>query len=135
MSAGRPRNWAFLRILKHALKQPVDKTGFGRPPKETQFKPGQSGNPSGRPKSRKSFGSELLAELAETVVVDRGGRKQEMSNGRAIAKALVGAAIEGSPEAEELLERHISESQSFVESAVGRVLEKMLTTGEGGRAW
>ncbi|HWB23219.1 MAG TPA: GntR family transcriptional regulator [Gaiellaceae bacterium] len=49
--------------------------------------------------------------------------------------AIVAAAVDGSPDAEELLERHISESQSFVESAVGRVLEKMLTTGEGGLAW
>jgi DNA-binding GntR family transcriptional regulator len=48
---------------------------------------------------------------------------------------IVGAAIEGSREAEELLERHISESQRFVESAVGRVLERMLTTGEGGLGW
>ena len=27
-----------------------EKTGYGNPPKEHQFKPGQSGNPSGRPK-------------------------------------------------------------------------------------
>ena len=26
-----------------------DTVGYGRPPKSTQFKPGQSGNPSGRP--------------------------------------------------------------------------------------
>jgi hypothetical protein len=28
-----------------------EKTGYGVPPKEHQFKPGQSGNPSGRPKN------------------------------------------------------------------------------------
>jgi DNA-binding GntR family transcriptional regulator len=49
--------------------------------------------------------------------------------------AIVGAAIEGSLEAETLLEQHISESQGFVEAAVGRVLERMLTTGEGGLTW
>ena len=27
-----------------------DKVGYGRPPKKNQFKKGQSGNPSGRPK-------------------------------------------------------------------------------------
>ena len=48
---------------------------------------------------------------------------------------IVSAVIERGPDAEGLLERHISESQSFVETAVGRVLERMLTTGEGRFGW
>ena len=81
----------------------TDDVGFGRPPKANQFKPGQSGNPSGRPKLRRSFASELLEELAEIIVVDRGGKKLEMSNGRAIAKALVAAAVAGHIRAATLL--------------------------------
>ena len=30
------------------------KIGYGKPPKHSQFKPGQSGNPRGRPKPKKS---------------------------------------------------------------------------------
>lgn len=44
--------------------------------------------------------------------------------------AIAEALLEGSPEAATLLERHIKESQMFVELAVGRVLERMLTLSE-----
>ena len=39
------------------------RVGYGRPPKEYQFKPGQSGNPKGRPKN--SFKSPLKRMLLE----------------------------------------------------------------------
>lgn len=45
----------------HANVPPYE-VGYGRPPKATQFKPGQSGNPKGRP--RKDY-DDLRHELAE----------------------------------------------------------------------
>jgi hypothetical protein len=44
-----------------------DRVGYCQPPKHSRFKPGQSGNPSGRPKSRPSFGKELVAKLLMSV--------------------------------------------------------------------
>jgi hypothetical protein len=41
-----------------------EKTGYGVPPKEYQFKPGQSGNPSGRPKDTlKAFVATKFREM------------------------------------------------------------------------
>jgi hypothetical protein len=44
-----------------AEKQPGDHdVGYGRPPKHSQFKPGQSGNPRGRPKGARNKGPAWL---------------------------------------------------------------------------
>jgi hypothetical protein len=37
--------------------------GYGRPPIHTRFKPGQSGNPAGRPKGAQNSATEIAAEL------------------------------------------------------------------------
>ena len=72
-----------------------DAVGYGRPPKSAQFKPGQSGNPSGRPKGARNFRTELLEELAEPITVNDGGRDLTITKQRAFVKTLVRAAIGG----------------------------------------
>lgn len=69
--------------------------GYKRPPVATRFKPGVSGNPSGRPKKIKSLQTELLEELGEVMRIREGDAELEISKARAIAKSLVGAAIDG----------------------------------------
>jgi hypothetical protein len=69
--------------------------GYGRPPTEQQFKPGQSGNPSGRPKGVRNFSSDLRDELAELVSIKDGDNSVGVTRQRAIIKVLVKAALEG----------------------------------------
>jgi hypothetical protein len=69
--------------------------GYGRPPQQHQFKPGRSGNPSGRPKGVRALKTELLEELAELVTVADGTTTVEVSKARAVVKALVRMAIAG----------------------------------------
>jgi Family of unknown function (DUF5681) len=73
----------------------ADTVGYKRPPREHQFRPGQSGNPSGRPKGARNFKSELREELSELVTVRDGDQEIEVSKQRALIKSLVAAAIEG----------------------------------------
>lgn len=53
--------------------------GYGKPPKHTQFKPGQSGNPSGRPKGSRSLGAEFSSMLARKIPVREGGQTKQMT--------------------------------------------------------
>ena len=52
--------------------------GCGKPPKEYQFQPGQSGNPRGRPKAKKSGTMGFSELLNEPVKVTVGGKIREM---------------------------------------------------------
>lgn len=70
-----------------------DGGGRGRPPRHTQFKKGQSGNPSGRPKKVASFKSDLAAELQEKLSISENGRERKITKQRAFCKTLVAAAI------------------------------------------
>lgn len=47
--------------------------GYGRPPKETQFKKGQSGNPKGRPKGSRNFKTYVQQVLNKPVKLKDGG--------------------------------------------------------------
>lgn len=51
--------------------------GYGRPPKQHRFKPGQSGNPGGRP--RKKGRNDALSILDEPIAIVQGGKAVELS--------------------------------------------------------
>lgn len=52
--------------------------GYGRPPKHTQFKKGQSGNPKGRPKARMKGATDPAKLLGEPVRVKTGDKVRQM---------------------------------------------------------
>lgn len=69
--------------------------GYGKPPKHTQFPPGQSGNPKGKPKGTKDFRADLAEELAQRVQVSEGGKKITVSKQRLVIKRLFEKAAKG----------------------------------------
>ncbi|WP_424244245.1 hypothetical protein Dip510_001446 [Elusimicrobium posterum] len=75
------------------------KVGYGKPPKEHQFKPGESGNRRGRPikkiEARNLFNEELCAQLNTSVFANEGGKRKRISVKEAIARRLLSDAMNG----------------------------------------
>jgi Family of unknown function (DUF5681) len=69
--------------------------GFGRPPRHTRFKAGQSGNPKGKPKKAVSLATDVQNELAERIGIREGDRNLKVSKQRALVKALLARALKG----------------------------------------
>ncbi len=53
--------------------------GYGMPPQSTQFRPGQSGNPKGRPKGARNRASMARAALEQTIAVKTNGKRRKMT--------------------------------------------------------
>lgn len=69
--------------------------GYGKPPRRTQFKQGQSGNPKGRPKGTPNFVTVFEEALNESVVVNEGGHRKTIGKTFAIMKQMVNKAVQG----------------------------------------
>lgn len=81
--------------------------GYKKPPRHTQFKKGQSGNPKGRPKGTPNFRTALDREIREQVTVNEGGRRSQISKLEAIVKQFVNKPMAGDVRALELLLRQL----------------------------
>jgi hypothetical protein len=92
-----------------------ERSGYGRPPVRTRFKPGVSGNPSGRPKGAKSFAAELRDELAELVELHDGAKAFTVSKQRVVVKNLVEAAMKGEPRATAIIVGFCARASTEVE--------------------
>ena len=77
--------------------------GYRKPPEGTQFKPGQSGNPKGRPKGVRNLAADLDETLRELVDVNKGGVLRRMTTQKAMLVNLAQKALNGDQRANEQL--------------------------------
>ncbi len=91
--------------------------GYKKPPQHTQFQKGQSGNPSGKVKGRKSYRTEFLEELGEKVTVSENGRSRKLSKQTLVIKLMVADAVNGNARAREQLLRLIGQIDTFEASS------------------
>ena len=74
------------------------KIGYGRPPKHSQFKKGQSGNPKGRRKKQRkppNIEAGLIKALSETATVTENGVRFQLTKFEAACKQLANKAASG----------------------------------------
>jgi hypothetical protein len=73
-----------------------DEIGYGRPPKRSQFKPGVSGNPKGRPKRKPAAVSEVIkTTLSAPIQYREQGRTKTATRTEVGLKKLVENAVRG----------------------------------------
>lgn len=69
--------------------------GYAKPPRTTQFKKGESGNPKGRPKGGKNFDSRVAAAFERKIDIQEKGRVRRISLADGILMKLAAKAIAG----------------------------------------
>src|SRR5215218_3217801 len=94
MSTREPRE-RLPRRRRTAPKRADDEVGYGRPPREHQFKPGKGGNPRGRPKGAKNEVTILRGLLNRKVDVRQDGRLRKITVFEAILLRFTEDALKG----------------------------------------
>ena len=69
--------------------------GYKKPPKASQWKPGHSGNPKGRPKKTKGFEKLLDHELSRTLRITDCGETLTITKKEGLIKTLITLALKG----------------------------------------
>jgi hypothetical protein len=71
------------------------KPNYRKPPKDKQYKPGQSGNPTGRPKGVRNFKTDLDEALRALVEVRINGGVRRITRQEAVLQTLAEKASDG----------------------------------------
>lgn len=75
------------------------KVGFAKPPKDHQYKKGQSGNPKGRPKKSRNIAVLFRKGMDEKVVVTENGKQKKITVREAIVQRALIEAMKGKDKA------------------------------------
>jgi len=93
--------------------------GYGKPPRNTQFKKGQSGNPRGRPPGSKNLATLVSVALNEPVIVVENGGRKKITKREAIIKQLVNRSTKADWRAIKILLEIVREIEGRVEPEAG----------------
>ena len=78
---------------------PPHEVGYCRPPVESRFQPGQSGNPKGRRKRQRNLRTEVREALDKTIALREGDRTRMATKQTALITTLVNSALKSDPKA------------------------------------
>jgi hypothetical protein len=95
---------------------PAPQVGYCRPPVHSRFKPGQSGNPSGRARGSRNLKTLFHKILGEEVSLREGADVRKVTKAEAILRGLVVGALKGDPKAQATLFRLAEQTGQFEET-------------------
>jgi Family of unknown function (DUF5681) len=104
----------FDEIAEQSCNAP-GKVGYGCPPVHSQFKPGQSGNPSGRAKGSQNLQTLFNKVLNEEISLRDGSDVKKISKAEAVVRGLVIGALKGDPRNVAILFRLAEQAGQFQE--------------------
>lgn len=96
--------------------------GYGKPPEETRFSKGKSGNPSGRPKGSRNTYKLLEDLLAQKVTIMQDGKPVRIPKKAAILLQAVNSATKGDLKAISTIFPHMLASDARNE-ALGQITQ------------
>ncbi len=106
--------------LPAAQKEPTYDVGYGKPPADTRFRPGRSGNPAGRPKGAKNRKPALneerlkgiiLEEAYRSITVRDGHRNVSVPMAQAVVRSMAVNAAKGQHRAQRLFSEMLSSTE------------------------
>lgn len=110
--------------------------GYARPPVNNRFKPGQSGNPKGRPKGAKNklpalheerLREIVLEEAYRTITVQDSGRPVSIPMAQAVVRSMAVNAAKGQHRAQRLFAQLLGSTESARKELHDRYFETALT--------
>jgi hypothetical protein len=110
-------------VIKTISRRGDGQAGYKRPPKASQFKPGQSGNPSGRRRGSRNLRTDLAEILSgDVTAVSEDGQRLTLSRQELVLLALFDKASHGNVGASMAL---LNMAARFVDTAEAPIAQEL----------